>query len=205
MSYNSGVLKIKIYNVEYRQHVHAFCAVKLDSVMPQYRTGSLHGHTLAFDETADMFVKDLSVSNVTIELKPFSIGKNDTVLDTWTGSVVDIVRLIQRHQRAQRAKGDTTEEDKKEDPSEIVFLRGRTGTIRLGFGYTPLTDYPFSPDESPNSKSRKYKILRFALILLCLDQGLLTVQLLKATNLKAVDRSGMNDDKRKPCLIQRRI
>ncbi|KAI7885425.1 C2 domain-containing protein [Mucor mucedo] len=167
-SYNSGVLKIKIHQVQFSHTTHCYCQVIVDALMPQYKTAKLRGDTLNFDESADMFIKEIDFSRIAIEIKPAHSDEKEVYkLGHWIDSGAAIVRRIMK----QKRQGI--------DPMEGTWfnLMGSDGParIRLGFEYDPMEDFVLNPDESLD------------------NQGVLTVDLVSATNLMAADKSGTSD------------
>jgi Ca2+-dependent lipid-binding protein len=168
-SYNSGVLKIKIYEVQLSHVAYCYCQVLVDSLMPQYKTAKLRGETLRFDECADMFIKEADFSRVAIEIKPAHSDEKEVYkLGHWIESGSAIVRRIMKRKRL----GLNTE-----DEGTWFKLMGTDGPtrIRLGFEYDPMESFVLNPDESLD------------------NQGILTVDLVSAHNLMAADKSGTSD------------
>ncbi|KAF7723819.1 hypothetical protein EC973_001603 [Apophysomyces ossiformis] len=168
-SYQSGIIRIKIHEVELAHHEFAYCQVLVDSLTPQYKTAKLRGQRLAFDEQLDAFVKEADFSRVAIEVKPgHSSEKDNQKLGYWIDEPINIVRRIQSLRR----------EGKKDTEEGLWFpLLEAEGSarIRLSFDYIPLANFMLNPDESLE------------------NQGYLTVTLLQAENLKAADKSGTSD------------
>ncbi|CAO3622319.1 unnamed protein product [Mucor fragilis] len=183
--YGSGVLTVKIHEIKASEVYDCYCQVMVDSLTPQHRTNTLKGRMLAFNETTDAFIKDSSFSRVAIELKPpHKTEKDDDRLAYWYESSERLIRRIQQRAREkQLASGGKfdmnqmllhTEEDEGEWYNLITPVGG-PAEIKLSFGYAPLLNYTVNPDESIE------------------NQGVLTVTLLNAKNLKAVDKSGTSD------------
>lgn len=183
--YGSGVLTVKIHEVKTSQVYDCYCQVMVDSLTPQHKTNTLKGRVLAFNETTDAFIKDSGFSRVAIELKPpHKTEKDDDRLAYWYESSERLIRHIQQRAREkQLASGSKfdmsqmllhTDEDEGEW-YDLIAPVGGSAQIRLSFGYAPLLNYTVNPDESIE------------------NQGVLTVTLLNAKNLKAVDKSGTSD------------
>ncbi|GAN04893.1 tricalbin [Mucor ambiguus] len=183
--YGSGVLTVKIHEVKASQVYDCYCQVMVDSLTPQHKTNTLKGRTLSFNETTDAFIKDSGFSRVAIELKPsHKTEKDDDKLAYWYESSERLIRHIQQRAREkQLASGGKfdmsqmllhTEEDEGEW-YDLIAPVGGLAQIKLSFGYAPLLNYTVNPDESIE------------------NQGVLTVTLLNAKNLKAVDKSGTSD------------
>lgn len=181
-AYNSGILTVKIHEVKLPHAEHAYCALIVDSLLPQFTTTKLKGRTLTFNETSDAFVKEADFSRVAVEVKPAdATEKSDEKLGFWIGKVSDIVRQIQRKRRS-KSLGDKEQDDEEnqeaEDDGEWFELHGTLGgdgRIRLSFDFAPLINFTLDPSESLD------------------NQGQLTVTLLDGKNLMAADKSGTSD------------
>ncbi|KAK4519727.1 casein kinase 2 regulatory subunit [Mucor velutinosus] len=183
--YGSGVLTVKIHEVKAPQVYDCYCQVMVDSLTPQHKTDTLKGRTLAFNVTTDAFIKDSGFSRVAIELKPpHKTEKDDDRLAYWYESSERLIRHIQQRARekqlASSGKFDMSEMllHAEEDEGEwynLIAPVGGPAQIKLSFGYAPLLNYTVNPDESIE------------------NQGVLTVTLLNARKLKAVDKSGTSD------------
>lgn len=146
-SYNSGVLKIRIHEVQLSSVAYCYCQVIVDALMPQYKTAKLRGDNLNFDECADMFIKEADFSRVAIELKPAHSDEKDIhKLGHWIDSGSNIVRRIMRRKRLGLEGAD--------DEGTWFNLMGTDGParIRLSFEYDPLANFVLNPDESLDSK-----------------------------------------------------
>ncbi|KAG2236778.1 hypothetical protein INT48_006962 [Thamnidium elegans] len=167
-SYNSGVLKIKIHEVQLSNIEYCYCHVIVDALMPQYKTAKLRDENLQFNECADMFIKEVDFSRVAIELKPAKSDEKDmNKLGHWIDSGAAIIRRIMRQKRLGIDSMDGT----------WFNLMGTDGParIRLGFEFDPMENFELNPDESLD------------------NQGVLTVDLVSARNLMAADKSGTSD------------
>lgn len=183
--YGSGVLTVKVHEVKASQVYDCYCQVMVDSLTPQHKTDTLKGRMLTFNETTDAFIKDSGFSRVAIELKPSQkTEKDDDKLAYWYESSERLIREIQRRAREkQLASGGKLNMSQillhtKEDEGEwydLIAPVGGPAQIKLSFGYAPLLSYTVNPDESIE------------------NQGVLTVTLLNAKNLKAADKSGTSD------------
>lgn len=150
-SYNSGVLKIRIHEVQLSSIAYCYCQVIVDALMPQYKTAKLRGDNLNFDESADMFIKEADFSRVAIELKPAHSDEKDIhKLGHWIDSGSNIVRRIMRRKRLGLDGG-------ADDEGTWFNLMGTDGParIRLGFEYDPMANFVLNPDESLDSKYRQ--------------------------------------------------
>ncbi|ORX59741.1 hypothetical protein DM01DRAFT_1333202 [Hesseltinella vesiculosa] len=176
--YTAGVLRVKIHEVQLPTNTYAFCQMAADSLLPQFKTSKLRGQNLAFDQIGDVFVKELDFSRVGIEIKPASANeKDDRRIGYWVSSASAIVKHIQEWRRLHQHE---TADDKPAWDAEGTWydLLGTgqgDGQIRLSFDYVPCSNYVLNPDESLD------------------NQGNLTCTLIKATNLKAADKSGTSD------------
>lgn len=179
-SYGSGVLTVKIHELKSSQVYECYCQIMIDSLNAQHKTNTLKGRTLAFNETTDAFIKDAGFSRVAIEIKLAETNeKDDERLGYWYESSERLIRQIQRKAR-QRHDGNMAsmlkhDEDDEGEWYNVINASGGEAQIRLSFGYVPLMNYKINPDESLE------------------NQGILTVTLLSANNLKAVDKSGTSD------------
>lgn len=179
-SYGSGVLTVKIHELKSSQVYECYCQVMIDSLSAQHKTNVLKGRTLAFNETTDAFIKDAGFSRVAIEIKAAETSeKDDERLGYWYESSERLIRQIQ-HKVRQQQHGNITDMLKHADDDEgkwynVLNTSGGEAQIRLSFGYVPLLNYQINPDESLE------------------NQGILTVTLLSAKDLKAVDKSGTSD------------
>ncbi|KAI8987617.1 C2 domain-containing protein [Mycotypha africana] len=168
-SYNSGVLKIKIMDVQLSSTAYCYCQVIVDSLMPCYKTAKLRGFDLKFDEYADAFIKEADFSRIAIEVKPaHSTEKDIHKLGHWIDSGSAIIRRIMKRKRLGLAD---------DDEGTWFNLIGTDGParIKLSFRYDPMESFVLNPDESLD------------------NQGNLTVDLLSAKNLMAADKSGTSD------------
>ncbi|KAI9469131.1 MAG: hypothetical protein EXX96DRAFT_492606 [Benjaminiella poitrasii] len=173
-SYGSGILTVKIHEIKTSQVCEAYCQVMVDSLASQHKTNTLKGRILAFNEATDAFIKDAGFSRVAIEIKPaHRTEKDDDKLGYWYESSEHLIRSIQRKTRKKMLTAE--EKDDEGEWYDIINPIGGPAQIRLSFGYIPLLNYQVNPDESLE------------------NQGILTVTLLKAKDLKAVDKSGTSD------------
>ncbi|KAI7856792.1 hypothetical protein BDC45DRAFT_502332 [Circinella umbellata] len=170
-AYSSGVLRIKIHEVEFSRHVYAYCQVVADALLPQYKTARLKGRRLAFGEMTDVFIKETDISRVAIEVKPATADeKDDTKLGYWIDGTKGIIRHIQNKRREHQNDEDDTSD------WFSLFGGGETqGRIRLSFDYIPMSTFVLSPDESID------------------NQGTLTASLIRGIDLMAADKSGTSD------------
>ncbi|KAI7902614.1 C2 domain-containing protein [Cokeromyces recurvatus] len=169
-SYNSGILKIRIYEVQLSSPAYCYCHVIVDSLMPLYKTAKLRGDSLQFDEYADAFIKEVDFSRIAIEVKPAHSDEKDIrKLGYWIDSGSSIIRRIMKHRRLGL--------DPSDDEGTWFNLMGTDGParIRLGFSYDPMANFVLNPDESLD------------------NQGVLTVNLISARNLMAADKTGTSD------------
>lgn len=193
-SYNSGVLKIKIHEVQMSNVTYCYCQVIVDALMPQYKTVKLRGDDLLFDECADAFIKEADFSRIAIEIKPgHSDEKDNHKLGHWIDSAAAIIRRIMKNKRL----------NPDDDEGTWFNLLGTNGPgrIRLGFDYEPMENFVLNPDESLDSKllTRCFSLKRnanhrfFFFACVIIDQGILTVDLVSARNLMAADKIGTSD------------
>ncbi|KAI8367199.1 C2 domain-containing protein [Choanephora cucurbitarum] len=169
-SYNSGILKIHIHEVQLSSPAYCYCQVVVDSLMPQYKTAKLRGDNLQFDEYADAFLKQVDFCRVAIELKPaYSDEKDVHKLGHYIDSGSSVIRRVMKRKRL----GYTIENDE----GTWFKLMGTDGParIRLSFDYYPMEKFVLNPDEGVD------------------NQGILHVELVSAKNLMAADKSGTSD------------
>lgn len=146
-SYNCGVLKIKIHEVQFSSVVYAYCQVVVDSLLPLYKTTKLRGVNLQFDECADAFIKEADFSRIAIEIKSaHSDEKDNFTLGHWIDTGSAIIRRIMKRKRLNL--------ENDEENSFWFNLMGTDGParIRLSFDYTPLSNFVLNPDEGLDSK-----------------------------------------------------
>lgn len=150
-SYSSGVLKIKIHEVQLSSTAYCYCQVIVDALMPQYKTAKLRGDILRFNENADAFIKEIDFSRIAIEIKPAYVDEKEIYkLGHWIDTGSSIVRRIMKRKRAGY----------KEDEGTWFNLMGTDGPgrIKLGFDFVPLDGFVLNPDESLDSKWKlKYR------------------------------------------------
>ncbi|KAI9488020.1 C2 domain-containing protein [Zychaea mexicana] len=175
-AYSSGVLRIKIHEVEFSRHVYAYCQVVADALLPQYKTARLKGRKLSFNETTDVFIKEADISRLAIEVKPAtSDEKDDTKIGYWIDGTKGIIRHIQNKRRGNQERGANDDGDNSEWFSLFGGGTENPGRIRLSFDYIPMSSFILSPDESID------------------NQGTLTASLIRGVDLKAADKSGTSD------------
>ncbi|KAI9309205.1 C2 domain-containing protein [Cunninghamella echinulata] len=164
-SYESGILSVNIQNVAIANNrARTVVDVLVDSNDAQYTTATLKGSDLPYHETADAFVKEIDFSQVILNVRRWTDNEKEyEIIGTYKCFVRDIVRQIMNG------------EHDPEIGKEFKLLDCENGTIRLGFKYTPVIQFKLDPAESLE------------------NQGNLTVTAIKASNLKAADRSGNSD------------
>ncbi|CAO3643790.1 unnamed protein product [Cunninghamella blakesleeana] len=163
--YESGILSIDIKNISIPSNRGRTIAdILVDSNDAQYTTAILKGADLPYHETADAFVKELDFSQLTINVRKWSDNEKDYEIVGYCKVFVrDIIRDI------MNGTHDC------ETGKEVKLLDCENGTALLGFKYTPVINFKLDPSESLE------------------NQGNLTVTAIKATDLKAADRSGTSD------------
>ncbi|KAI8391474.1 C2 domain-containing protein [Radiomyces spectabilis] len=176
-TYDCGVLTVRIHEVRLRRVAKAYAQILVDSLTPQFKTAKVKGRVLPFNEAGDAFVKEAEFSRVVVEIKPSDSDENDDIkLGYWVDTASNIIRHIQQRQRRLIPRTDADRQEDDDDDGDWYPLLGSDGAeIRLSFCYAPLMNFHLSPDESLE------------------NQGNLTVTLLSARNLKAVDKSGTSD------------
>ncbi|KAI8099690.1 C2 domain-containing protein [Halteromyces radiatus] len=164
IGYESGILSVTIQNIKLPQRSRAVVDVLVDSNDAQFTTSQLKGVELPYHETGDAFVKEMDFSRLVVNVRRWSDNEKEyEVIGYYTSPIRDIVRQIM--------SGD-------HDPKvgkEVNLLDCAGGVARLSFSFTPVIQFKLDPAESLE------------------NQGNLTVTALKASNLKAADRSGTSD------------
>ncbi|KAI8376305.1 C2 domain-containing protein [Radiomyces spectabilis] len=169
LAYNSGILSVTIHAAQLPEKEKVTADILLDSNDAQYRTAQVKGRDLPFNETGDAFVKELDFSRLVVRLKPVKDNdKEDSYVGFWTNPVRDIVKKLQTRSAEEQELIELKGE-------EFKLLECPGGTIRLSFAYRPVIQFALDPSESLE------------------NQGNLTVTPLKASNLRAADRSGTSD------------
>lgn len=146
LSYESGVLTVKIHEVNLPRQENAYAEILLDANDSQYKTAKLKGNHLAFQETTDAFVKEMDFARLAIRIKPKKDSdKDDNHIGVWAGQVKDIVR----HLRDKKPAADGNQEDGQVfDLSDTV---GGRGNIKLSFKFVPVIRFKLDPSESLES------------------------------------------------------
>ncbi|ORZ23286.1 C2 domain-containing protein [Absidia repens] len=164
ISYESGILSVTVQYVKLPQRTRASVDVLVDSNDPQFVTSQLKGVELPYHETGDAFVKEMDFSRLVVNVNRATDNeKENEVVGYYTTPVRDIVRQIM--------KGEHDPEVGK----DYNLLDCPGGVVNLAFKFTPVIQFKLDPAESLE------------------NQGNLTVTALKATDLKAADRSGYSD------------
>lgn len=146
-SYSSGVLRVKIHEVELPQRNYAYCQLVADALLPQWKSSKLKGRKLEFNETADVFIKEADISRIAIEVRPaIADEKDDRKFGYWVDNVKGIVRHIQNKRRS------TGNEETLDDGKWFSLYGEGGGRIKLGFDYIPMSSFILNPDESIDSK-----------------------------------------------------
>ncbi|KAI8070792.1 C2 domain-containing protein [Gongronella butleri] len=164
IAYNHGILSVTIHHVKLAEREKACVEVMIDSNDAQYTTTPLKGVMLPFHETANAFVKEMDFSRLIVNVKKYDENEKERRLIGHINiPVLDIVRKI-----AQDGYDFQT-------GTSYDLLDCAGGAIQLGFKFSPIIHYKMDPAESLE------------------NQGNLTVTLVRASNLKAADRSGTSD------------
>lgn len=156
-AYTSGVLRIKIHEVQLPSAGYAYCQLAVDSLLPQFKTTKLRGRNMEFNETGDVFIKEADFSRVAIEVRPVSMDeKDERKLGYWVCPANTIIRRIQRYHRQAAARSNNEDDhgyewDREGDWYDLMGAQGH-GTIRLSFDFIPSADFELNPDESLDSK-----------------------------------------------------
>jgi Ca2+-dependent lipid-binding protein len=152
-SYESGVLTVKIHEIEFEKPVFAYAEVLIDSIQPQYRTTKLRGQSLEFNETTDAFVKEADFSKVAIQVKHGNADEKDAnVMAYWVGQAHDIIRQIQFRDRQMRDSGQSPSAADDGQWFPLLGSETNSGKIRLSFKFLPVLDFTLDPRESLESE-----------------------------------------------------
>ncbi|CAO3634755.1 unnamed protein product [Cunninghamella echinulata] len=205
-AYNSGIIKIHIHEVQLSKQVHAYCAVMVDSLYSQFKTSSMKGKTLLFNEASDAFVKEADFSRINIDIRPAdSDEKDDEKYGYWAYSAIDIIRSLQQKKRLNKeeekkkqqtkdnnsntmnnnddddhngAEDKVDQEEDDEDQGEWYNLFGtEDGPGRIRLSFDYIPLLNFTLNPDESLE----------------NQGSLTVTLLDAKDLMAADKSGTSD------------
>ncbi|KAI7888150.1 C2 domain-containing protein [Mucor mucedo] len=169
LSYESGVLSVKIHEVVLPKSAKAVAEILVDSNDAQFRTSDIKGTKLAFHESGDAFVREMDLSRIIVRVRDAKDDNEENRIGFWTSRVQDIVKAIQDRPAPQEEKEAT------DVVQEYKLLDCAGGTIRLSFKFTPVVQFKLDPSESLE------------------NQGNLTVTALSASGLRAADKSGTSD------------
>lgn len=183
MAYESGVLCVTVNEVKLPEPIKAKVDLLLDSNDPQFTTTERKAGQLFFNETGDAFVKELDFSKLMVRVRPGRGEKVDGGLGYYNIAVREIVRRIMAGNGEQQ---------------EFDLIDGNGGSVTLSFKFIPVVHFKLDAKESLESKCVvvvyvRYKAFYSLLLTIIIDQGNLTVTVLSASNLPAVDRSGTSD------------
>ena len=144
LAYESGVLSVSIHSAKFPERTRGTASILVDSNDPQYRTASIKGVDMPFNETGDAFVKEMDFSKLIVRIQQDKDNeKDDSNIGYYTSSVRDIVRKIMER------KASGAEED---DGETFKLLDSDLGTIRLSFDFVPVVNFKLDPRESLESK-----------------------------------------------------
>lgn len=146
LSYESGVLTVKIHEVVLPQKAKAVVEILLDSNDAQFRTSEAKGTTLSFQESGDAFVKEMDFSRLVVCVRNPKHDNEEHRLGFWTDSVRNIVQDIQTQSKSENEKEAT------DDIKEYKLLDCPNGLIRLSFKFIPVVQFKLDPSESLESK-----------------------------------------------------
>lgn len=146
LSYESGVLSVKIHEVNLPKNAKAVAEVLLDSNDAQFRTSDLKGTKLAFHESGDAFVKEMDFSRIIVRIREAKDNNEDHRIGFWTSRVQDIVQAIQNHPVLEEEK------EAADVIQEYKLLDCPGGVIRLSFKFIPVVQFKLDPSESLESK-----------------------------------------------------
>ncbi|KAI7907367.1 C2 domain-containing protein [Cokeromyces recurvatus] len=170
LSYTSGVLSVKIHEVNLPTKEKAVTEILLDANEPQFRTSPLKGTYLPFNECGDAFVKEMDFSRLIIRVRNSNTDyKDESRIGFWTSPVRNIVKSIQERQTSLDIEGEA------DVVEEYQLLDTNSGTLKVSFKFIPVVHFQLDPDESLE------------------NQGQLTITLVSASGLRAADRSGTSD------------
>lgn len=153
-AYSSGVLRVKIHEVQLPSATYAYAQLAVDSLLPQFKTAKLRGRQLAFNETGDAFIKETDFSRVAIEIKyADSDEKDDAKIGHWISPANSIIKRIQRKRRELKQQNiEFKWEDDEGDWYDLLGTQEQGAAIRLSFDFLPCADFVLNPDESLDSK-----------------------------------------------------
>ena len=140
MAYPSGVLSVKIHQVDLPNKERAVVEILLDSNDAQFRTSDVKGTTLTFQESGDAFVKEMDFSRLVVRVREAKNHHENERIGFWTSPVQDIVSKLQ------------TEDAEEDHVQEFKLLDCAGGSIRLSFKFIPVVQFKLDPSESLESK-----------------------------------------------------
>lgn len=146
LSYESGVLSVKIHEVILPKSFKAVAEILVDSNDAQFRTSDMKGTKLAFHESGDAFVKEMDLSRIVVRVKDSKDDNEENRIGFWTSRVQDIVKAIQDRPAPENEKEAT------DVVQEYKLLDCPGGMIRLSFKFTPVVQFKLDPSESLESK-----------------------------------------------------
>ncbi|RCI05087.1 hypothetical protein CU098_011999 [Rhizopus stolonifer] len=132
LSYASGVLSVKIHDVDLPQKAKAVVELLVDSNDAQYRTTPVKGTHLTFDEFGDAFVKEMDFSRLIVRVRDAKDDyKDEGRIGFWTSTVQDIIQSMT-----------------EDEAQEYRLLDCQGGMIRLSFKFVPVVKFTLDPSES---------------------------------------------------------
>jgi Ca2+-dependent lipid-binding protein len=146
LSYESGVLTVKIHEVILPTRAHAVAEVLVDSNDAQFRTTDLNGNVLTFQESGDAFVKEMDFSRLVIRIRDAKSKNENERLGFWTSRVQDTVKSIQNRPITEEGQQET------DDIQEYNLLDCPGGKIRVSFKFLPVVQFKLDPSESLESR-----------------------------------------------------
>ncbi|KAG0830248.1 hypothetical protein G6F16_007650 [Rhizopus arrhizus] len=164
LAYDSGVLAVTVKSLVLPDSSSVVIDLCLDSNDPQFSTFEQKGSQMDIKETGTFFVKELDFSKLIVRVRKARE-------DEWEEKAIlgrsnlEIRKIVKR----------LMEQDGPQVEEEISLMEHAGIKVRLSFNYIPTIQFKLDPSESLE------------------NQGNLTVVLVKASNLTAVDRSGTSD------------
>lgn len=146
LSYESGVLTVKIHEVSLSKSAKAVAEILVDSNDAQFRTSDIKGTKLTFNESGDAFVKEMDFSRIVVRVREAKDDNEDNRVGFWTSRVQDIVKAIQNRPAPEEG------EEVPDVVQEYKLLDCPGGVIRLSFKFVPVVQFKLDPSESLESK-----------------------------------------------------
>ncbi|KAG0048154.1 hypothetical protein BGZ83_006833 [Gryganskiella cystojenkinii] len=157
LDYDSGILVTQLISANIVR-AKTYCEFYIDSDSYQFKSQVQRSRNPKWNETADIFVKELEYAKLNVVVKEKSSMEKDPIVGIFSSNVRSLL--------------ESTPKDGKD--FELLDKGGQRGTIRMKFEYLPVR-IDLLPKERLD------------------NMGTMTVNLLRAKNLIAVDRGGASD------------